>query len=171
MKRFIASLLIAGQLAAAAPAFADPITLPAPPPPVAGEVDVGAAISPMKKGQIAPFTGILLSPKATATIIAQLNSIQDQIKIEVDHARAEEAAKCQYKVDETTNRLETDKKILQAQVDDKGKQVNILTEKLKQEEANRPNTPLWVGLGAGAGVVVGIGISVLAVWATSHASK
>lgn len=171
MKRFIASLLIAGQLAAAAPAFADPINLPAPPPPVPGEVDVGAAISPMKKGQVAPFTGILLSPKATATIIAQLNSIQDQIKIEVDHARAEEVAKCQFRVDETTNRLETDKKILQAQVDDKSTQVNVLTEKLKQEEANRPNTPLWVGLGTGAGLIIGVGLSALTVYAIGHASK
>lgn len=171
MKKIIASLLIAAQFAVAVPAFAQQATIPDPPPPVPGEIDVGAAISPMKKGQIAPFTGVLLSPKATATIIAQLNTLQDQIKIEVDHARAEEKAKCDFRVNETTNRLETDKKILQAQVDEKGKQVVILNDALKQAEANRPNTPLWVGLGTGAGLVVGIGLTVLTVYAVNQASK
>lgn len=171
MKRIIASLLIAAQLAVVAPAFADPPTLPQPPPPVPGEVDVGAAISPMKKGQVAPFTGILLSPKATATIIAQLNTMQDQIKIEVDHARAEEKARCDFRVAETENRLETDKKILQAQVDEKTKTNALLTDQLKKAEESRPNLPLWVGLGTGVGLVVGVGVSALAVYATSHASK
>lgn len=171
MKRFIASLLVVAQLSAVAPAFADPVTLPAPPPPVPGEVDVGAAISPMKKGQIAPFTGILLSPKAVATVIAQLNTMQDQIKIEVDKARGEEQAKCEFRVAETTNRLETDKKILQAQVDEKTKTNVILTDQLKKAEESRPNLPLWVGLGAGAGLIIGVGVSALAVYATSHASK
>lgn len=175
-KKLIASLLIGAQLAVAAPAFADPppaptVVLPAPPQPAPGEKDVGAAISPMKKGQIAPFTGILLSPKATATIIAQLDSLQEQIKIEVDHARAEEKAKCDFQVAETKNKLETDKKILQAQVDDQGKQITILNDQLKKEEANRPNTPLWVGLGTGAGLIIGVGLSALTVYAIGHASK
>lgn len=176
-KQLLATLLIGAQMSMAVPAFAqDPsptvtVTLPQPPAPAPGEPDVGAAISPMKKGQIAPFTGILLSPKATATIIANLNALQEQIKIEVDHARAEEQAKCDFRVSETTTHLEADKKILQAQVDDRGKQITILTDQLKKEEANRPNTPLWVGLGTGAGLIIGVGLSALTVYAIGHASK
>ena len=175
-KKLIAFLLIGAQLSIAVPAFADTpvastITVPTPPALQPGEIDVGAAISPMKKGQIAPFTGILLSPKATATIIAQLNSTQDLIKIEVDHARAEEQAKCEFRVSETVTHCEADKKILQAQVDEQNKRIGIVTDALKKEEANRPNTPLWVGLGTGLGFVLGVGLSALTVYAVGQASK
>lgn len=176
MKRIFVSLLIATQLAVALPSFADPttsatVTLPTPPPPAPGEPDVGAAISPMKKGQVAPFTGILLSPRATAVLITQINTMQDQIKVEVDHARAEEQARCDFRVNETTTKLETDKKILQAQLTDASKRVNILTAQLKTEEDNRPNMPLWAGLSAALGVVVGVGLSALTVFAMGAAAK
>jgi hypothetical protein len=176
-KKLIASLLIGAQLVVAAPVYAqDPppvgtVTLPEAPKPAPGEPDVGAAISPMKKGQVAPFTGILLSPKATATIVAQLNTLQEQIKIEVDHARAEEKAKCDFQVAETRTHLEADKKVLQAQVDSRDKQINILNGVIKQHEENRPNTSLWVGLGTGLGFVVGAGLTVLTVYVVNQAQK
>lgn len=176
-KRLIASLLIGAQLAVAVPVYAqDPppagtITLPDAPKLVPGEPDVGAAISPMKKGQIAPFTGVLLSPKATATLIAQLNVLQEQIKIEVDHARAEEKAKCDFRVAEVQTTAEADRKVLQAQVDARNKEINVLTGVIKQHEENRPNTPLWVGLGTGVGFVVGAGLTILTVYAVNQAQK
>lgn len=177
MKKLIASLLIGAQLAVAFPVYAqDPpppgtIALPDAPKPAPGEPDVGAAISPMKKGQVAPFTGILLSPKATATIIAQLNTLQEQIKIEVDHARAEEKAKCDFRVAEVQTTAEADRKVLQAQVDARNKEINILNGVIKQHEENKPNTPLWVGLGTGLGFVVGAGLTVLTVYAVNQAQK
>ena len=132
---------------------------------------MGAAISPMKKGQVAPFTGVLLSPKALATIVVQLNSLQEQINIEVDHAKAEAKARCDFSVAETTNRLETDKKVLQAQVDSRNQQVNILNDVIKKQEENRPNTPLWVGVGGVVGLVVGVGLSALTVYAVGQSAK
>lgn len=176
-KQLLVTFLVGAQMSMAVSAFAqDPIptvtvTLPQPPPPAPGESDVGAAISPVKKGQIAPFTGILLSPKATATIIANLNALQEQIKIDVDHMRAEEQVKCDFKVSETTIHLEADKKILQAQVDEQNKRITIVTDQLKKEEVGRPNTPLWVGLGTGVGLIIGVGLSALTVYAVGHASK
>lgn len=167
MKKFIASLLIATQMCVVAPAFADPPTLPSIPDPVPGEVDVGTAISPMKKGRIAPFTGILLSPKATATIIAELNSFNDRIKLEVDHARAEEKALCEFRVAEQKTNCDADKKVLQAQIDARKKEVDALNEALKKERDSRPNTVLWTGLGFGAGLIT----TVLTVFAVSQAVK
>lgn len=178
MKKFIASLLIGAQFSIALPAFAqDPvpvkatITLPAVPAPVPGEKDVGAAISPMKKGQVAPFTGIELSAAATATIIAQLNSIQDQVKIEVDHARSEEQAKCTFNVSEVTTHLTADKKVLQAQVDDQTTQIAVLTAQLKKEEVATPSRTTWFMIGGTVGAVVGVGLSALTVYAIHQSSK
>lgn len=178
LKRLIVSSLIASQLALTFPVYADEVdppigtlTLPPAPPPVAGEVDVGSAISPMKKGQIAPFTGVLLSPKASATIIVQLNLLSEQIQIEIDRVKGEEKAKCDFRVAETSNTLTTDKKILQAQLDEREKRINIVTDALKKEENSRPNLPLWVGVGTGAGFVLGVGLSILTVYAVGQSSK
>lgn len=171
LRKLTASLLIVGQLTIAGSALADPvITLPEISLP-AGEPDVGAALSPMKKGQVAPFTGVLLSPMASAIMITQINSLDAQIKIEVDRARAEEQAKSDFKVKEVTITLNADKSILQAHLDERTKEINILTDALKKEESNRSNTPLWMGVGTGVGLIVGVGITVLTVFAVGQASK
>src|SRR6478609_1641740 len=176
LRKFTAFALITAQLSVVGPAFADPtpppqqITLPTvelqP-----GEPNVGAALSPMKRGQTAAFTGVLLSPRATAQLVVQLNSINDQIKIEVDHARAEEKAQCDFKVSETTTTLTADKKVLHANVDFQGRQIDILNDQLKKEEQSRPNTGLWTGLGVAGGFVVGVGITLLTVVVVGQASK
>ena len=166
-KKFISTILIASQLFVSLPASADVTTIPPPPPPVPGEVDVGAAISPMKKGQTAPFTGVLLSPKATATIVAQLNLMQEQIKIEVDHARGEERAKCDFNTAELRTRLETDKVILQAQIDEHNKRIDILTDQLKKEESSRPSAGTWFGIGG----LAGVGLTILTVFAIGKATR
>jgi hypothetical protein len=171
MRNFFISLMIIVQLLTTTTSKADPIVLPSPPAQTSGEVDVGDAISPMKKGQSAPFTGVLLSPHALATIVVQLNSIPEQIKIEVDHVRSVDKANSDFQLAETTNRLETDKKILQAQIDSRAQQVNILTDVVKKQEANKSNTTLWVGVGVATGFVLGICLSALSIYAISQSSK
>lgn len=143
--------------------------LPQAPSPVPGEVDIGAAISPMKKGQVAPFTGVLLSPTATAQLIVQLETQPQLIKVQVDHQAALDKANCDFQLNEQKNTLETDKKILQAQVDADNKLVASLTDQVQKLEASRPNTALWFGLGAGAGVVVTV-LLTLALAYAGHAA-
>lgn len=171
LKKFTAFALVAAQLSVVAPAFADP---PAPAPIVLpdvplqpGEPDVGAALSPMKRGQQAPFSGVLLSPRATATLLVQINSINDQIKIEVDHARAEEIAKCDFRVKETTTTMTADQKILQARSDAQAKQIDVLNDQLKREEGARSNGTLLLGLGVAGGVI----LTVLTTFAVSRSTK
>jgi len=132
---------------------------------------VGAAISPMRKGQAVPFTGVLLSPKATATIITQLKLFPDLLAIEVNKTRGEELARCNFRVSEVETRLEADKKILGAQLEERNKHISILVEQGKQDEKNRVNTPVWVGLGATAGFVIGAGLTVLTAYALNQSSK
>ena len=148
-------------------ASADGITLPPAPQPIPGETDVGAAISPMKKGQVAPYTGVLLSPKATAIIITQLNSFDEQVKIEVDKAKAESKAQCDFALAEQKNQLETDKKVLQASVDEKLKRINALEQRVKDAESSRPNTLMWAGLGFGTGIV----LTVLTTYAVTQVTR
>lgn len=165
----ISSILIASQLSFAGIASADPVSLPKPPDALPGEVDVGAAISPMHKGQLAPFTGVLLSPRALAQIVATLNSTKDEIKIEVEKARAEESATCTFQKAELTTKFNADKGILQAHVDEQEKRIAILNEQIKSQQSTSDHVPLWVGLGAGVGFVVGAGAAALGAYIVSSA--
>jgi nucleotide-binding universal stress UspA family protein len=70
------------------PALVDQVTTPLP------EENVGAAISPMRKGNKAMFTGVLLSPLAIATLITELKSAELVTEIEVKRAKDEAAAWC-----------------------------------------------------------------------------
>jgi len=174
LKRLVFSLVTLAILVVSTNSLADPpaaFELPPPPPASSSEPDVGAAISPMRRGQIASFTGLLLSPRAVAEIVARLNSIGDQIKIEVERAEAEQKAKHDFAVAEARARYEADKKVLQVQVDYANKQAVVLNDIIKQQEANKPNVPLWAGLGAGVGLVVGVGLTVLTTYVVTQTSK
>lgn len=166
-QKYISTLLACVIISSTASAYAEPTNIPPAPEPVPGELDVGAAISPMRKGQTAPFTGVLLSPKAVTTIIVEQNSVPEKIQIEVDKTRKEEQVKCDFKVIEITAPLITDKKILEASQEANKKQINLLTEELKKSEDSRPNVVLWTGLG----FVGGIAVTVLTVFAVSAATK
>lgn len=167
LKAFIALLVIITNVVASTGAYAQDVprtlTLPSPPTLVLGEKDVGSAISPLKKGQLAPFTGILLSPKAAAVVIANVDAINEQLKIELNRVRAEEKARFEFELAETRSKLEADSSILTAQLDERNKRIIILNDIVDEHEKNRSNTPLWVGLGVGGGVLVGIGLTVLTV--------
>lgn len=174
--RLIAPVLIVAQLLVGAPAIAQSTpqpavttTLPPAPEKIPGEVDVGAAIAPLKKLQIAPFTGVLLSPEATAQLIVQITTFPQVIKLQVEHQAEVDKAQCDFSLAEQKNTLETDKKILQAQVDAGNKIVPILTEQVKKLEDSRPNTTLWFGLGAATGVVVTV-LLTLAIAYAGHAA-
>jgi hypothetical protein len=118
------------------------------------EKDVGAALSPMKKGQFSPFTGVLLSPLAIATLISELNAKGEEIKIEVDRAKAEAEANHTYEKSVMTAQCVADKKVLQANVDAKNQQIESFDAAVKAELESRPNPAFWAVLGAVAGVVV-----------------
>lgn len=167
IKKFVSSVLLCVMTLTSAPALADDFSLMLPQAPALqpGEKDVGAALSPLKKGQVAPFTGVELSPLAVATIITELNSIADKVKIETDRARAEEQAKCDFKVSETQAKATADAKVAQAQLTDTKNQVNILTDQVAKLEKDKPNMPFWIGLSGIAGLLVGVGISVVTVFA------
>lgn len=147
-------------------ARADEINFPDPPPLAAGEKPVGSALSPMKKGDKAPFTGVLLSPKAIATLIAQLDSLDEQVSIEVDRAKAQSKAQSDFALSQLRTTTDADKKILQAQVDAETKQVNALQLQLSNQPGP-PNVMLWTG----GGVIGGVVLTVLTVFAVSRATK
>jgi hypothetical protein len=168
MKKAISTLLIATMLATSVPAWADPPTAPAPmvsttasvtaptPPPV---------ISPLQKGQVAPYTGVLLSPPAVAQIVAQQDTAKAAAALALQHQAEIDAAQQKYALDSLTTTCTADKNILQAQLTDQQKQNQILTNQLKSATGG-PGAPVWIGIGFAGGVVV----TVLTAFAISKAT-
>lgn len=147
-------------------AHADPVQLPKVQKP-ANEPDPGNTISPMKKGQIAPFTGVLLSPMAVATVITELGSIDEKIKIETDKAVGKCVAESDFNFKEAQSKYLADKKVLQASVDEKLKRIQVLQDEIKKKEAEQTNPYLWTGIGFAGGVAV----TVLTAFAITQATK
>lgn len=178
MKKII-SLVTACSLTLSSIVYAEPVPVsqPAPSasttvsiPPIQkppNEPDVGNAISPMRKGQTAPFTGVLLSPFAAATVITELGTIDEKIKIEVDNAVGKCNADCEFNFKEAQSRCATDKTVLQASIDANVKRIKILEEEIKKKEAEQTNPYLWTGIGFAGGVA----ITVLTAFAISQATK
>ena len=126
-----------------------------------------AVITPLKKGQIAPFTGVELSPLAAANIAADYDAFSERIKIEVEQAVGKEKAQSTFAINQLKITSESDKKILQAQFDAKTKQVQDLIDQLMIAEAKTDSTKYWcVG-----GFAVGVVLTTVITYAVTRATK
>jgi hypothetical protein len=146
-------------------AFAEDVVIPSVPT-APNEPDVGAVIVPLKKGKIAPFTGLELSPAAVAQIVADLDSITEQIKVEVDVAVKKEQAQCLFKLNEQKIAEETKRSINLAQINSLEKQNKVFRDRIRALETDQPNLPLWVAGGFVVGVTLTGVVSYVIVKAT-----
>lgn len=122
------------------------------------ESNIGEAISPIRKGQKAPFTGVLLSPAAVATLSVRLNSFQDEIQLEINKIKSEAAAEAQLIIAQKKAEFEADLTIIKANLEFSEKEKEFLQKSLEEEKRNRPSRSIWFSLGVltGAGVTLTI---------------
>lgn len=132
-----------------------------------GEKDPGMALSPMKKAQRAPFTGVLLSPAAVADIIVEFESIEERIHIEVVRAVKEEQATCEKNLKDAEARSTADKKELHANLEAKKTEAQAYKDELKRLKDTQPNPYFWAGLGT----LGGAAFTLLTVFAISQVAK
>lgn len=166
MKKFITSVVLLSFIFSSTTVHADVPSIPLPITPPE-EIDPGAAVSPMNKGQKAAFTGVLLSPKAVATVITELSSVGEKIKIETEKVKSEQQTICKKETSDLTVKAETEKSIFKLDAEAKGKTIDVLQLRLDEEKKSRPNVILWSGLGAAGGIAV----TLLTVFAVSQATK
>ena len=167
MKKFISAFLAISIFISSIPCFAEEqnkepgvssaklseVVKSALPESTGAEKDL-TAISPLRKTQLAPFTGVLLSPLAIATIISEIKFQQDKIDIEVKKAVETTTANFQYEQKIFQNQCTADKSVLEASIKEKSKQIEIIDSLYKEEVNSRPNPVTWSLLGLAAGVVV-----------------
>jgi hypothetical protein len=132
-----------------------------------GEKDPGLALSPMKKGQKAPFTGVLLSPSAVANVIVELKSIDERLQIEIAAATKKQTAICEKSTSDIKTKQEADRKILQADIDDKARSILAKEREIKKLRDEQTNPWAWFSVGAAGGIT----LTVLTAFAISKATK
>lgn len=130
------------------------------------EKDLGAAISPLRKFQASPFTGVLLSPLAAITLLTDLKARDEELKIEIDKAKKEAEAKYAYEKTIIQNECKTDKDVLNARIESNVTQVKSLEKILKEEIESRPDPLIWGVIGLAIGVVTATATSSIVVAAT-----
>ena len=131
---------------------------------IQGEVDPGYAISPMKKGQKAPFSGVLLSPGATAEITVRLNSAKDDIRLEVNKVKLEMAALNDLNLEKKRLEYEADLEIIRSNLEFTTKQKDAAIIALEIEKEERPSKTFWFSLGT----ITGIGLSLTILFAAKE---
>ena len=143
-----------GGASAPAASTSASVTISPPPPKASAEPDVGMTTAPLKKGDKAPFTGVLLSPSAAASIIADIKNRTSIIDLEVDRAKKDANAKCEYDKSNMKADADADKKVMQAQIDDQKTTIARLDNDLKKSEAAAPSRTVWFGVGFVGGIVL-----------------
>lgn len=127
-----------------------------PPPPTAimTPADNAAVVSPLKQGQTAPFTGLLYSPAAAATVIAERNAVPAKIKIEVDAATSQVNAQCDFKVNGAKIASDADARVSKAILDAKDAQIKSVNDENAQLVKYNSHHAWWAAGGFVAGAIV-----------------
>ena len=143
--------------------------LPPPPELEPNEVSVGKAISILKKGQKAPFTGVLISPEATADLIVRLETFDKECQIKIDKELSTQKIKSDLKYEQLKITYENYVNNCQVKISSRDDTIKLLNKTL--EKNTNPKTEWWFIGGVAGGFVLGAAITIATVYATSSAFK
>jgi hypothetical protein len=143
--------------------------IPQPPKGGPDEPDVGSVVTPMKRGQKAPYTGVLFSKKAVSETIAEFKNKDKECKLRVDKLRKD--LKAIHKLEKTKIQLELEatKKSCKIKVDARDETIQFMDKRI--EKIGNPKTEMWFVIGASGGFVIGVTLAILTVFATSETLK
>ena len=123
-------------------------------------------IAAMKKGQKAPFSGILLDKKAEAIITAKKETVVKICDIEKSYIKKRAVADCKYSNSKLKISLEVNKVKHTQLMEIKNSEVKRLEAALKKSQKPDYSRLWFVG-----GFVAGVGLSIGIFYAAAQASK
>ena len=123
-------------------------------------------VSVLKKGQKAPFNGILFDKQAEATITAKSESVVKICNLEKDYQKKSLEADCNLSTKTLSTQLSSEQAKHKALMKIKDGQVSRLTEALK--DSNKPDYHTWWFSG---GFVAGVALSLGIFYAAVQANK
>jgi len=123
-------------------------------------------VSQLAEGQPAPFTGVLLSQDAAASLFGDLKFTERECQLRLDRELQISVATMQAQTDALTLRLDVEKDRLVSLTEVKNQRIEFL-EKNWQPESWYESGEFWLA----SGVVIGIAVTVAAGYALGQASK
>lgn len=117
-------------------------------------------VCPLVQGQQAPFSGVLISSKATAMIVSEYDYFDERLKVEVENAIKVEQIRANFALKEQDSKFSTERTTLQAKIDSQDEKLKIFEKDLQKSEANvkllveeMPSRTTWFGIGLVTGIV------------------
>lgn len=166
MKKIISSFLLFSFFVTNIVKADEAVNIPAVETP-AGEVDPGEAISPMKLNQKAPFSGVMLSPKALASIVTKLKSFDARVELASDEAKTTAEEVCRNEKTNQKIKNDADVEILRARIADNERNLKLYENHVKNIQDSQSDPALLIGLGVVGGAV----FTILTVFAVAQSTK
>ena len=141
-----------------------PFGAKADPPPEPSELSItpGPKITGIKKGQVAPYTGVLLNTLAAAKIFTEKDFFNEECQLKIDYAVQREIARMNLLLNSTKASLDSMEKRYGAIIQIKDTEIERLS-KIALEPKN--NYSAWWASG---GVIVGIALTIVTVYAVGE---
>lgn len=153
IKRFI-SVLLCVCFFAPTRAYADgDQTVPTISQP-AGEKDPGNVLTVVKKDNLVPFTGILLSPRAVAELLAKQALAQKEAELAAARATELQMIRDQAAIRGVQVELDAEKKSGGERLSIRDNRISQLEKDLVASESNKSSPLTWFLIGAGSTAVV-----------------
>lgn len=118
------------------------------------EKDPGAVMTPVKKGQIVPYSGTLLSPTTVAILIAEFHALPKKCQIDVDAQVARCKADADLQLGMCKNSCDASTKILNSRIKMHEDIDAVNKKRIAELEKSQTNPLVWVLGGVVGGVVV-----------------
>lgn len=114
-------------------------------------------VTPVKKGEQVPFSGVLLSPEGVAKTISESEAKVDLERVKQQHTCAEKIIRIEGAANESKIRYESDISRANVQLDSCRRMETEYLKRIEELEKNKPNVWSWFWVGAtGAAVLTGL---------------
>ena len=120
-------------------------------------------ITPILKGQEAPYEGVLLNKDAAISLKVEIDTSSEKCNILINKEKDTQVANCDYQKSILINQCEREKSDLSTRITTVSKELDLYKQKVKEEQS-RSSSEFWNGtfIGAAGGVlvtsIVGLGI-------------
>lgn len=126
------------------------------------EPNVGNAVASLKKGEQAPFNGILFSPGAAADMYSRIDSMDERIKLNVEKHVAMCVEEHEHRIRMLNIKHYTESDIASARFTAAIQRNDVLTKRIQQLEDDQVEPMWYVLLGTAAGALTtGLIISIV----------
>lgn len=152
LKNFVVCILLLSFLAPAR-VYADSEVVPVIQQPT-GENDPGNVLTVVKKSGSAPFTGILLSPRAVAELLSKLEIAKKEAELAAARAQEQQRIKDEADIKVLRATVDAESKSNEERMSIRDNRIVVLEKNLAAAEANKPNPVTWALVGAGTTAVI-----------------